>query len=243
MSLHNLKLESIKKTFKDFNTEINSKIEDLEKFLSSLQLSIPTEKPQKEPIKDWTLDSDGTVVIATDGSARTIDGVHRASYAVAYGPIGHPLNLACPIYGVATIFMAEVKAVTRALQETHVHGHKSINILIDSASAKSFAEQVIMCSDSSSVVTILCNVHPEMKSIVRQMCEAKKHYDTIVMTKIRSHTGQTGHLYDLNTAADILATGVLDATFGAYQIPVRVTDVSTITVPITDRIVQLSQLS
>ena len=85
---------------------------------------------------------------------------------------------------------------------------------------------MIMCSESSSVVNILCNEHPDMKSIVRQMCKTKKNYDTIVMTKIRSHTGQTGHLYDLNTAADILATGVLDATFGAYQIPVRVTDVS-----------------
>ena len=135
MSLFDLKLTNIRQTIKNFNSDIYSKIEELETIISSLQLSTPNEEPPKVVNKDWTLDQNGAVIIATDGSARTIDGVSRASYAVAYGPIGHPLNLACSIYGVATIFMAEVKAVTRALQETHIHGHKCINIVIDSASA------------------------------------------------------------------------------------------------------------
>ena len=155
MSLFDLKLKNIKQSIQNFNSDINSKIEELETIISSLQLSTPLEEPQKVVNKDWTLDQSGAVVIATDGSARTIDGVSRASYAVAYGPIGHPLNLACPIYGVATIFLAEVKAVTRALQETHTHGHTRVNIVIDSASAKSFVEQAIMCSESFSVVNIL----------------------------------------------------------------------------------------
>ena len=87
MSQFDIKLKDIKHTLNTFNQDINTKIEQLENIINSLQLSIPSEQPPKPLNTDWTLDQSGAIVVATDGSGRIIDGVPRASYAVAYGTI------------------------------------------------------------------------------------------------------------------------------------------------------------
>ena len=227
MSQFNIKLNIFKQTINTFNQEINDKIRKLETLLGDLDLSSPSEEAVTAKVNyDWTIDSEGALVIATDGSAKMIDGVSRASYAVAYGPIGHPLNLACPIYGVATIFFAEVKAVTRALQEACLHGHTRLNIVIDSESAKNFLQEVFLYANESSLVKVLTSEHPEMQGLVTDLCSAKEKYQSIQFTKIRSHTGQKGHLYEMNDAADQLAQQVLDATFAGFTVPTRVSNVS-----------------
>ena len=94
----NISVQTLKNTVETFHNEMMGKISGLEKLLSDLQLQSPSETADKNPRSyDWTIDESSRIIVATDGSSKTIDGISRASYAVAFGPTGHPLNTAAPI--------------------------------------------------------------------------------------------------------------------------------------------------
>ena len=223
----NISVQTLKNTVETFHNEMMGKISGLEKLLSDLQLQSPSETADKNPKSyDWTIDESSRIIVATDGSSKTIDGISRASYAVAFGPIGHPLNTAAPIYGTASIFHAELQAIARALQEASKHGHRAINIVIDSASALKFAQEIILYADNTHLTQALSDEYPEIKKIIKEIKDAKKHFEDIMFTKIRSHTDNEGPLFQLNEAADILAQQVLHCTFSGFDIPTRITEVS-----------------
>ena len=202
----NISVQTLKNTVETFHKEMMGKILGLEKLLSDLQLQAPSEIADKNPRSyDWTIDESSRIIVATDGSSKKIDGISRASYAVAFGPIGHPLNTAAPIYGTASIFHAEVQAIARALQEASKHGHRAINIIIDSSSALKFAQEIILYADNTHLTQALSDEYPEIKKIINEIKDAKKQFDDIVFTKIRSHTDNEGPLFELNAAADLLA--------------------------------------
>ena len=131
----NINLQTLKNTVETFHKEIIGKIQGLEKLISDLELQTPNETANNSHCSyDWTIDESNCIIVATDGSSKKIDGITRASYAVTFGPIGHPLNTAA-----VSIFHAEVQAIARALQEVTKHGHTAVNIIVDSSSALKFA--------------------------------------------------------------------------------------------------------